>query len=344
MKPKKTCTRICPLVFLVAVAVGASINTAIADPSRPGKGVAVQPAVGNWTAAIPTSWVFVELLEELGYETKRPVSLSNPVAFLAVSQGDAHYYPNGWFPLNYTHLPDDFDENATLFEPHCPQCGINGYLVDKRSVEKYGITGLTDFVERNEVRDAFDHDDDGKAELYGCPPGWGCHETINETMDKFDLHEYIDHVDSGYTANFAEVVALYEEGESVLYYTWGPTAYLKQLVPGKDVMWINAPGIVRNESERIEGVEGAVTDPIEMGFTVNDIHVAANNQFLESNPAAKELFLRVRLPLEWISEVDALMTDQDLSDEEIRPIARQWIKDNREQVEQWLDAARSAAD
>ena len=318
-------------------------SQATADTQRPGEGVTVQPAVASWTSAVPVSWAFVELLEELGYEVQTPISLSNPVAYLAISEGDADYWPNGWFPLHDPQLPDNFDEAATLFDPLCTACGIQGYLADIPSIEEYGITGINDFT-RDEVKAAFDATGDGKADLFGCPPGWGCHEGINAMLDKFELRDHINHVDAGYAANFAEALSRIQAGEPALYYTWGPSAWLLSLAPGEDVMWINAPGIVEDEAERAEGVEGAVSDPIEMGFVAADIQVAANNAFLEANPAAAELFRQVRLPLEWISEVDGAMDEQDLTDDQVRPLVAEWIAENRDTVDEWLAAARAAAD
>ena len=318
-------------------------SQAAADEQRPGEGVTVQPAVASWTSAVPVSWTFVELLEELGYDVQTPISLSNPVAYLAISEGDADYWPNAWFPLHEPQLPDGFHDVATLFDPLCTACGIQGYLVDIPSLEEYEITGIDDFT-RDEVKAAFDATGDGKADLFGCPPGWGCHEGINAMLDKFELHDHINHVDAGYAANFAEALSRIQAGEPALYYTWGPSAWLLSLVPGEDVMWINAPGIVEDEAERAEGVEGAVSDPIEMGFAAADIQVAANNDFLEANPAAAELFRQVRLPLDWISMVDGEMDEQDLSDAEVRPLVADWIADNRDTVDEWLDAARAAAE
>ena len=326
-----------------ALAFGAALNVSVAAANeQPGAGVTVQPAVATWTSAVPVSWVFVELLGELGYDVEDPIALSNPVAYLAISEGDAHYWPNGWFPLHNAQLPDNFQEVATLFDAHCPACGIQGYLVDKASVDEYGITGIEDF-KRDEVRTAFDATGDGKADLFGCPPGWGCHEAINAMLDTFELHDYLNHVDAGYAANFAEALSRIDAGEPALYYTWGPSAWLLSLVPGEDVMWINAPGILEDEAERAEGVEGAVSDPIEMGYVAADIQVAANNDFLEANPAAAELFRQVSIPLTWISGVDQRMSEEGLSDAMVQPLAREWIEANRETVDRWLDSARAAA-
>ena len=223
-----------------------------------------------------------------------------------------------------------------------PVAGPSRGEIPDLQVERYGITSITDF-ERDEVRAAFDATGDGKADLFGCPPGWGCHKGINAMFEKFELDDYMNHVDAGYAANFAEALSRIQAGESALYYTWGPSAWLLSLVPGEDVKWINVPGIVEDETERAEGVPGAVTDPIDMGYVAADIQVAANNDFLEANPAAAELFRQVSLPIGWVSEVDAKMDEQDLSDPMVRPLAQELIVANRETVDGWLAAARAAA-
>lgn len=332
----------------LAAAVGAAaLLTLGADPGhaaeKPGKGTTVQPGVATWSSAIPVSWVYVELLSELGYNVEKPTSLSNPVAYLALKEGDIDYFPNGWFPLHNPQLPDNFKKNATIFEPLCPNCGIQGYLVDKAAVKEFGIKSITDILENEEARKAFDHKGGEAIELYGCPPGWGCHEGINKMIEKFDLGDQVNHVQAGYSANFAEALSRIEGDGHALYYTWAPSAWIQKLVPGKDVMWINAPGIVSNKAEKASGVKGAATDPIKMGFVAADIQVAANNSFLENNPAAEELFRQVDIPLNWISKVDRMKSEQDLSDQELRPLARKWIENNRDMVDSWLEAARKAA-
>lgn len=309
---------------------------------KPGEGVTVRAAAASWTSAVPTSWLFVELLSELGYKVENPTTLSNPVAFLAIAEGDVDYWPETWIPLHEPQLPANFSEAATIFEPHCPKCGIEGYLVDVASIEKFGITSVEDF-RRDEVRAAFDANGDGRADLFGCPPGWGCNENIENMLKKFDLESVFNHVDAGYQANFSEAVSRIKSGESAIYYTWGPSAMVNTLVPGKDVKWINVPGIVTSEAEKTEGVEGAVSDPIYMGTVLGDIHVAANNKFIEANPAAAELFRVVRVPGAWINEIDATIERDGLTNDDVRPLVRDWITENRELVDQWLDAARAAA-
>ena len=331
------------LVALVAITtLGLAVGEAA--PELPGEGKTVTPGVGSWTSALPSSWVFVELLEELGYHVRPPrLFPSNPIAYLSIAFGETDYWPSGAFPLHEAHLPDDWEEQGTVFEPFCAGCGVQGYLVDISSVEEFDITSLDDF-RREEVRRAFDATGDGKADLFGCPPGWGCHETIEDTLDAFDLRGDINHVAVEYTAAFADVLGRFGAGEPTLYYTWAPSAWILALEPGHDVLWINAPGILESDEEIAQGLEGTVTDPIRMGFIADDMAVAANIEFVTAKPAAEELFRQVRLPLEWISEVDARIAEERLEDEEVRQLARDWIDDNRELVDSWLAAARAAAE
>ena len=318
-------------------------TSAIAQGDRPGEGVSVQPGVASWTSALPKSWLMVELLEELGYTVAEPTLFpSNPVAYLSIAQGDIDYWPNGWFPVHDPQLPDNWEEAATVFEPLCPDCGLQGFLVDIPSIEEFEITSLDDF-RRDDVKAAFDATGDGKADLFGCPPGWGCHEGIEDTLDTFDLRDDINHVTAEYAATFADALARIDAGEPTLYYTWMPSAWILALVPGEDVLWINAPGIRESEAEVVHGLETAVTDPVEMGWVAADIQVAANNDFLAANPAAEELSRQVRIPLDWISRVDAEIAEEGIGDEEIRARARDWMEENRELVDEWLEAARQAA-
>lgn len=332
------------LLHAVAVTTAIAISLAAAQaPERPGEGVTVRPGVASWTSALPVSWAFIELLTELGYEVREPTLFpSNPLAYLAIVQGDIDYWPNAWFPFHYLQLPDGWEGQATVLDPHCPACGLQGFLADIPSIERFGITSLDDF-RREEVRTAFDTTGDGRADLFGCPPGWGCHEEINAVLDEFGLQGYINHITAEYAANFADVLARIQAGEPTLYYTWAPSAWIFALVPGQDVLWINTPGIRESEDEVVSGLAGAVTDPVQIGFVAADIAVFANNAFLEANPAAAALFGQVRLPLEWISEVDTRIVEEGLDDAEIRALAREWIEEHRELVDEWLETARQAA-
>lgn len=338
--------------LLVSILAGALFwgGTALGqNPERPGEGVKVQPAVATWESALPIEAIFRALLMDLGYEVAPAQGVSNPIFYQAVTQGDVDYWANGWFPIHNGQLPANFEDNASKVGAIVKAGALGGYLVDKASVEEFGITSLEDF-KRPEVKEAFDANGDGKADLGACPPGWGCEQVIGHHMDVYDLEDYINPITAGYSATFADVVARYNAGEPVLYYTWTPNYTTVELVPGEDVMWINVPEIIPSDAQAgleefmtVSGVEGAVSDPLDMGFVANDIQAVANNEFLAQNPAAERLFELIEIPLEDVTDMTVRISEGENSEEEILSMAQEWIADNQEAVDGWLDEARSAA-
>lgn len=91
------------------------------------------------------------------------------------------------------------------------------------------------------------------------------------------------------------------------------------------------------------GVTGAVSDPLDMGFVANDINAVANSYFLDANPAARALLERIEIPLADVSNMTQRIANGESSDAEIDAMALQWIADNQDAVEGWIDAAIDAA-
>ena len=290
-----------------------------------------------------------QLLGDLGYEVEAPKSLANPIFYQSVTVGDVDFWANGWFPLHNTQLPAGFDDSASRVGTIIEQGALEGYLVDKASAEEYNITSLDDF-KRPEVQEAFDADGDGLADLVACPPGWGCEVGIDHHLDVYGLRDYVEPIKATYAASFADALARYRNGEPIFYYTWTPNFTGFLLEPGKDVEWINVPEIIPSESQEgledsmvVEGLTGAVSDPLKIGFPANDIQVVANNDFLNENPAAAKLFELVEVPLEDVAEMTARINDGEDSDSDVQAMVEEWLGGHQDEVDGWLEEARAAA-
>ena len=79
-----------------------------------------------------------------------------------------------------------------------------------------------------------------------------------------------------------------------------------------------------------------------MGFAYADIRVVANNEFLNSNPAAVRLFELVGFQLTDIAIQNLRMLQGENSEDDIRGHVDEWIEEYRGVVDAWLDEARKA--
>ena len=324
-------------------------TSALAVNMTPGKGVAVKPARATWNTGFFQEALARRGLTELGFNVQKPKDLQNPIFYKSVALGDVDYWCNGWFPNHNSQMPKNFDKTATAIGYVVKSGGLQGYLVSKKEVDKYNIKSLDDF-KRPEVMKAFDKNDDGKADLTACPPGWGCENVIGHHMKVYGLDDYINPVKASYEAGMADALGAFKSGEPIFFYTWAPNWTIFKLKPGKDVMWINVPKIMPKDSQMeavdrmtVSDIEGAVTNPIKLGFVVSDIRIVANKKFLADNPAAKKFFEVFTLPLLDINEQNTRMNGGEKSQKDIEHHVDEWIAKNKATWDGWLAAAREAA-
>jgi len=322
---------------------------ALALDMHPGKGKTVRPARATWNTGFFQEALVRRGLETLGYDVKKPKDLQNPIFYKSVALGDVDYWTNGWFPNHNSQLPKNFYDKADKYGYVVKAGGLQGYLVSKREVDELNIKSLDDF-KRPEVRKLFDENGDGKADLTACPPGWGCENVIAWHMQVYHLKDYINPVKAAYEAGMASALARYKSGEPIFFYTWAPNWTIFKLKPGRDVMWINVPKIIPKDSQKsavdrmtVSGIEGAVTDPIKLGFVVSDIRIVANKKFVTANPAAKKFFEIFTLPLSDINEQNTRMNEGEKSQKDIERHVDDWISKNQAKWNGWLEEARKAA-
>ncbi|NDV20216.1 glycine betaine/L-proline ABC transporter substrate-binding protein ProX [Pseudodesulfovibrio sp. JC047] len=328
------------LTFAVICAVLIA-SSALAMDMKPGKGVTLNPARATWNTGFFQEALVRRGLEELGYTVKKPKDLSNPIAYKSIYLGDIDYWCNGNFPLHDAQLPKNFEKRGVILDPIIKAGGMQGYLVSKKEVEKFGITSLDDF-KRPEVKKAFDLNGDGKADLTACPPGWGCEKVIARHMEVYDLAGHIKPIKASYEAGMASALGAFKSGKPIFFYTWTPNWTVFKVKPGKDVMWINVPAEGDTEAP-VSGIEGAVSDPLRPGFVVYDITVVANKTFLEKNAAAAAFLKSFRLTIGDVSAQNTRMNEGEKSDKDIAKHVDEWIAKHQDKWNGWLDAARKAA-
>ncbi len=333
-----------------AAAAEAEMAAAEAEMALPGEGVSVTMARGNWVETNFQNYVVQLLLEELGYDVSDPEEITPATFYPAVAQGDFDLWASSW-PLNHTPLlqgesPDGgtFGDNARYIGTMMASGALQGLLVDIPSVEQFGFSTLEELLDNPDAVAHFDSDGDGKADINGCDDGWGCQKVINDTIAQNGWDDRIAQVSATHSALFAESQASFETGGPVLQYVWTPTAFVGKLVPGRDVMWLAIePGQALEGQDGVSAVGDACTnDPCTTMFTPSDIVVTANNDFLAANPAAASILESFEIdPLAVAVQAVAIDAGANPNDD-MAAAAAQWIADNRDTIDPWIEAALAA--
>ena len=320
------------------------------EPALPGEGVQVTMARGNWIETNFQNFVVQQLLEELGYEVSDPEEIAPATFYPAVAQGDYDLWASSW-PLNHTPLlegesPDGgtFGDKAGYIGKMMASGALQGLLVDIPSVEEFGFTTLGELLDNPDAVAHFDSDGDGKADINGCDDGWGCQKVIDDTLANNGWDDRAQQISATHSALFAESQASFASGGPLLQYVWTPTAFVGKLVPGRDVLWLAIePDQTLEDQDGVSAVGDACTnDPCTTMFTPSDIVVAANNDFLAANPAAASLLADFELDALAVA-VQAVAIDAGADSEaQIKAAAADWIANNRDRIDPWIDAALAA--
>ncbi len=327
----------------------------------PGAGVSVVVGRADWTTGYFQAALFKVLLEELGYTVSAPGAQEHPPKdiYALMAQGQIDFWANTWNPIHTTFLEGSLGDGTTISSvvspvgSLLPASGLEGIVVNSSVVAERQITSLAQINDDPELVALFDPDGNGKANVYGCPEGWGCADVISETI-QFNGWTNIEQIQNDYNEMVSDSIARVESGTPTMQYTWSPSGYLTSLRPGDNVQWLSLGG-------RENILDGSITpdrdfndaqppalgvactaDPCWLGWVAADIGVTARNDFLDANPSARVLFEQVQLKVLDVALANVKYDTGETSEEDIVGHAQEWISENRDQVETWLAAARAA--
>lgn len=322
---------------LVALLVLSPVASA---QEQPGQGVTVQPLRSSIDEETFQTLLVSRALEELGYDVRPVMELEYDRGHKAVARGDATFMANHWDPL-HTDFYEAAGGDEALYRKGIYSPGaLQGYLIDRETAAQYDITNIRQ-LQDPEIAKLFDDNGDGRADLVGCPEGWGCERVIEHHLDAYDLRDTVSHRQGAYSRHINDVVRRFRDGKPVLYYTWTPYWVSAALVPGEDVLWLEVP-FSALPGQR-QNVNTSLPDGTDYGFQANNQRIIANQAFADQHPSAARLFEIIRLSANDISSQNLDMRNGENRLQDIRRHTTEWIESHRETFDQWLETAREAA-
>lgn len=310
-----------------------------ADPELPGKGVTVQPLKSSIAEETFQTLLVMKALEKLGYSVQPIREVEYPTAHLAIANGDATFLADHWDPMHNDFYKNSGGDAKLWRESTYIANNLQGYLIDKKTADKYNITNMSQLADPK-IAKLFDTDGDGRANLTGCPPGWGCEALIETHLTAYKLRDHVQHQQGSYSALMADVIARYKSGQPILYYTWTPYWVSSVLVPGKDVVWLQVPFSALPGEQA--GLDTTLPNGLNYGSVINTQRILANRKFIEEHPDAAKLFSLMKLPITDVTAENNAMNNGEKSPADIERHAEGWIKAHQTEFDDWLKQAREA--
>lgn len=316
------------------------ISTAASAAALPGEGIRVQPVQSTLPEESFQTELVNRALEKLGYQVNATEEVEYNVAYTAIAAGDATYMAVNWEPLQKDMYQaaggdDKFFRKGTYISG-----AAQGYLIDKKTADEYHITDISQLKDPKIAR-LFDANNDGKADLAGCNPGWVCGQVINAQIEAYGLSNSVRQNQGNYSAIIADTLTRYKTGKPVLYFTWTPYWVSDELKPGKDVVWLTVPFSATPGTQKNE--DTALANGKNYGFKPNNEHIVANKAWAEQNPAAAKLFSIVKLPLADVNAQNQRMHAGESSAADVQRHVDGWIQAHQQIFDGWVREAAAAA-
>ncbi|RWE20480.1 MAG: proline/glycine betaine ABC transporter substrate-binding protein ProX [Mesorhizobium sp.] len=301
-------------------------------------GEKVIPVLDGVTENNMQEFIVEEGLRQLGYEIAKPVQLQIELAYVAIAKGDATFYAAFAEPIHDQWIKDNGGKANITTLGTLVADNVQGYLIDKKTADATGIKYLEDLKDPEKAK-LFDIDGDGKADIYGCDPGWGCERVIEHHLDAYDLRGTVDEKQGGHFAIIPDAIQRIKDGKPTIFYTWTPFWLTSLLKPGKDVVWLN---VKKTDLPDGQTASTEVKGLGNLGFPMIQQRIAVSTKFANENPSARKFFELFTIPLDDLNEEDLRIYKGEKSDEQVRLRAMEWISNNKAKWDEWIAQAKAA--
>ncbi len=284
--------------------------------------------------------VVTEMLKKMGHEIEGVKDVNYDIAYQTIASNanseDVYFLASVWDPLHKGKIDALGGEEKILTSSNFISNCAQGYLIDKKTADKYNIKYYND-LKKPEIAKLFDLNGNGKADLSGCNAGWGCEKVIEHQLDAYDMRDTVEHNQGEYSALIANTLANYKTGKSILYYTWTPYWVSGKLVPGKDVVFLQVTHSANPNTASTKLANGA-----DYGFNINHQKIATNASVKTKHKDIAKLFDIVEIDVNDISGQNMLMANGQNKQKDIKRHVQTWLEKNKTKVDAWIKEAKAA--
>jgi len=290
-------------VLLVAACGGGS-GTSSSGGGSGGSSEPVAFGTVDWPEAIAKTNVSATMVEALGYETEIQ-QLSVPLVFKGLETGDLDLFMEAWFPTMRTNMEAVEKGSVVSLTTNLPEATFS--VAVNREAWDAGVRSHEDLDQ---------HKERFGGTIYGIEPGNDGNQVVIDAIknDTYGLGDW-KIVESSTNGMLAEVENRIRDGEWVAFTGWEPH-------------WMGQKYDM-----------GLLEDPKGIWGGPSRVETLATAGLEEKNPEVHQLFKQMKVNKEiqgyWIDQIDN-------SGKEPEEIAVEWLRENPEMTDSWMEGVESA--
>ncbi len=258
----------------------------------------------DWPEAIAKTNVSATIVKALGHETEIQ-QLGVPVIFKGLEQGDLDVFVEAWFPTMDTNMEAVEPGSIESVTTNLPEATFS-VAVNREACD----AGVTSHEDLDRYKEEF------RGKIYGIEPGNDGNQVVIDMIknDTYGLGDW-EIVESSTNGMLSEVDRAVQDGEWIAFTGWEPH-------------WMGQ----KYDMCLLEDPEGA------WGGS-SHVETLVTADFEEDYPELYQLFEQLKVDKEiqgnWIDMIDN-------SGKEPEEIATEWLQDNPEITDRWLEGVEAA--
>ncbi|MFA0155650.1 choline ABC transporter substrate-binding protein [Vibrio sp. 10N.261.46.A3] len=293
---------------LVTLAISSFAFSAYANASvEPQQCENVRFADVGWTDITATTAVTSELLKGLGYKTKTDL-LSVPVTYSSMANGDIDVFLGNWMPTMEGDIAK-YREEGTVETVRANLEGAKYTLAVPKYVYDSGVKSFADLAK---------HADKFKDRIYGIEPGNDGNRLIQSMIDSdaFGLKDF-SLVESSEAGMVSQVSRAARRSQWIVYLGWAPHPM--------------------NSNVEMEYLSGG-DDFFGPNYGGANVYTNVRSNYLSECANVGQLLQNLEFTLEMENQLMEEILNQKVKPEKA---AQQWLNNNPQQVEAWLDNVKT---
>lgn len=257
---------------------------------------------------------------------------TNPVVFEAMDSGAMHVHPEVWLP-NQDNLNSKYvSDKGTVRQNPNGVAGDQAMCVTKATAERTGIENLSDLTDPDMAKN-FDTDDDGKGEIWIGASGWASTNIEKIRAKSYGYAETMQLKEMDESLALAEVDNAVAQDKDIVFFCYTPHHMfaLHELVILKEPAYEDGKWTViqpTDDPEWLEKSEAAVA------WNTAYLHIHYATSLEESQPEAAKMLSQVKLDTNTVSAMTYALVVDKMDPAEF---AKQWLADNADTVDSWLN-------